>query len=72
MTSGSTTWNYKYNADGLRIERSNGTTAYEYVHSGSSHVHMSVGRNLLYFTYDSSVPMTVNYNGEIYYYVTNL
>ena len=33
---------------------------------------MSVGSNLLYFTYDGSVPMTVTHNGTVYYYVTNL
>ena len=72
MTSGDTTWNYKYDADGLRTERSNGTATYEYVYSGDSLVHMSVGTNLLYFTYDGSGPMTVTYNGTAYYYVTNL
>ena len=33
---------------------------------------MSVGSNLLYFTYEGSKPTTVTYNGTKYYYVTNL
>ena len=52
MTGNGTTWNYKYDSDGLRTERSNGSTTYGYVYSGDSLIHMSVGSNLLYFTYE--------------------
>ena len=72
MSGNGTTWNYKYDSDGLRTERSNGSTTYGYVYSGDSLIHMSVGSNLLYFTYEGSKPTTVTYNGTKYYYVTNL
>ena len=72
MVGSDAAWNCKFDSGGLRTERSNGSTAYKYVYSGNSLVHMSVVSNLLYFTYDGSVPMTVTYNGTVYYYVTNL
>ena len=72
MTDGTTTWSYEYDFDGLRTERSNGSTTYEYVYSGSSLVQMTVGSNILRFAYDGTAPMTVTCNGTVYYYVTNL
>ena len=72
MTDGTTTWSYEYDFDGLRTERSNGSTTYEYVYSGSSLVQMTVGSNILRFAYDGTAPITVTCNGTVYYYVTNL
>ena len=72
MTDGTTTWNYKYNADGLRTEKTDGTTTYKYVYSGSTLVQMQINSNVLSFGYDGSTPVTVTYNDTTYYYVTNL
>ena len=74
MSSGNITWTYTYDANGMRTSRtSNGTTAYTYVYNGSQLSMMTCNGNVLYFAYDAAGrPMTVNYNGNTYYYVTNL
>ena len=73
MTDGTTTWNYIYDANGMRTSRTNGTTAYNYVYNGGSLSQMTVGSNTLNFAYDASgVPMMVTYNGTNYYYIVNL
>ena len=73
MSAGETTWEFEYNAGGLRKSRSCGDTTYEYIYSGDKLVQMTVGENTLYFTYDTSgYPETVTYNGDLFYYVTNL
>ena len=67
------TWEYTYNADGLRTKRTNGSTTYNYIYNGSSLSQMTVGSNTLYFAYDASgTPMSVTYNGTNYYYATNI
>ena len=73
MTDGAITWSYTYDANGMRTQRSNGTTAYNYVYNGSQLSQMTVGSNTLNFAYDASgIPMMVTYNGTNYYYITNL
>ena len=73
MTRTGETWEYSYNADCLRTERSNGTLTYDYIYSGSQLIQMTVGNDTLYFTYDASgTPMSVAYNGTNYYYATNI
>ena len=73
LTENGTTWTYTYGADGLRTGRTNGTTTYSYVYNGSQLVQMTVGEDTLRFAYDAvGVPLSVNYNGTIYYYVTNI
>ena len=73
MSKDGTTWTNTYNADGLRIKRTNGSTTYQYVYNGSSLSQMTVGTHLLNFAYDASgSPMAVVYDGTTYYYVTNL
>ena len=73
MSSGSTTWTYTYDANGMRTSRTNGTTTYNYIYNGSQLVQMTVGNDTLYFTYDASgVPTTVTLNGVVYYYVVNM
>ena len=70
---GSATWNFTYNADGLRTSRTDGTTTYKYQYLGGQLVKMTVGDNVMYFNYDASgVPVSIVYNGTTYYYVTNL
>ena len=77
MTDGTTTWDFSYNADGMRTERTNGTKTWEYVYSGSQLVKMVApsdeGNQNLAFAYDADgVPLTVRWNGSYYYYVTNI
>lgn len=74
MTSGTTTWNYTYDANGMRTGRtSNSGTTYTYVYNGSQLSRMTYGSNTLIFAYDASgSPMTVTYAGNTFYYVTNL
>ena len=72
MTSGNTTWNFTYDANGMRTKRTNGSTTYSYVYNDSQLSQMTVGSNTLRFGYDTSGPLYVNYNGTVYYYVTNL
>ena len=73
MSKGSTTWNFTYNADGIRTKRTNGTTTYHYVYNGDKLSYLQLGNDELYFSYDASGnPMTVEYNGTTYYYVTNI
>jgi YD repeat-containing protein len=67
MSGNGTTWDFEYNADGLRTKRVSSSTTYQYVYNGSSLVQMTVGNNTLYFTSD-----TVTYNGTTYYYAKNL
>ena len=38
----SVTWEHTYNANGMRIRRTDGTNTYEYTYAGSELVHISV------------------------------
>ena len=59
--------------DGLRTQRTNGTKTYNYVYNGTKLSQMTVSGKTLNFTYDANgSPMTVEYLGATYYYVTNL
>ena len=80
LSEGNTTWAYTYDASGMRTGRTDGTTAYQYVYTGSQLMQMTVNQNgdnavddTLTFTYDASgIPLSVTYNGTKYYYATNL
>ena len=74
------TWNYTYDADGMRTSRTNGTTTYRYIYSGTKLLQMEISdtstgavSHTLSFTYDAQgTPQTVTYDGTVYYYATNL
>ena len=73
MSDGTKTWNFTYNADGLRTKRTDGTNTYQYVYNGDKLSQMTVGSDVLNFSYDASgTPMTVQYKGTTYYYATNI
>ena len=73
MSKNGTTWNFTYDANGMRTARTNGSTAYSYVYNGGQLSQMTVAGNTLNFTYDASgTPMSVSYGSATYYYVTNL
>ena len=83
----SATWNYTYNADGMRVKRTSGNKAYTYIYNGDMLRYMEYDSNTtdnvaaakLYFTFDASgLPISVNYTPEnsttsyLFYYVHNL
>ena len=73
MTDGETTWDFTYNADGMRTKRTNGTDTYTYVYNGGQLSQMTKGTDTLRFTYGATgSPMALTYNGTYYYYVTNV
>ena len=73
LTQNGVDWNFTYNADGLRTQRTDGTNTYSYVYNGDTLSQMTVGSDTLYFAYDASgTPIAVTYNGTTYYYVTNV
>jgi RHS repeat-associated protein len=73
MYRASVTWNFTYDANGMRTGRSYGSTAYTYVYSGSQLSYMTCGNNTMKFTYGADgSPLAISYNGTIYFYVVNL
>lgn len=73
MAKSGTTWNFTYNSDGLRTKRTNGTKTYSYVYNGDKLSQMTVGSDVLNFSYDAAgTPLTLDHNGTVYYYVTNI
>ncbi len=72
MSKSGVTWSFAYDASGMRTQRVSGSTTYNYTYDDSTLVRMTVGNNTLIFTYGASGhPMSVNFNGVDYYYVTN-
>ncbi len=65
---------YKYNADGLRVQKKKGDIVTDYVLSGKNIVHMTVTNGpTMHFYYDAQDrPAQVVYNGVTYRYVHNL
>ena len=78
-TKGSTSFAYTYNADGLRTQKVVGNLVYTYYWQGGQLAAMTIGNtsgnisSTLKFYYDSNgIPFILDYNGTIYFYVTNL
>ena len=73
LTEDGKIWNFTYNADGLRTQRTNGTKTYDYVYCGNQLMYMQVdGKDLLFSYTPEGVPMGITYLGTAYYYLTNL
>jgi len=73
MTDDSGTWSFEYNADGLRVYRSNGTSEYKYYYNGDKLSRMVVNGQNITFGYDANgTPQYVLYEGNRYFYLTNL
>ena len=68
------TWTNTYDAEGMRIKRTNGSTTYTYGYTGDKLTYLKRGAStVLYFGYDASGrPAFLRYNGNFYYYITNL
>ena len=77
-TKGNTTWTYTYNADGLRIGKTNGTTTYTYTWNENrqlSSMTWNTGYALFYYDANgtpNSVVIDDGYDVQTYCYVTNL
>ena len=65
------TWTYAYDDGGRRITKTVNGMAYNYHYLGDQLVELTWGGNKLHFTYDSTGPLSVNYNGTEYFYVKN-
>ena len=74
QTNSSGVVEYKYNADGIRVQKKRGSAVTDYVLSGKNIVHMTItGSHTLHFYYDAqNKPAQVQYNGTMYRYVHNL
>ena len=62
---------YGYDSDGKRITKTVNGTTYNYHYLGDQLVELTWGSNKLHFTYDSTGPLSVSYNGTEYFYVKN-
>ena len=73
MSKSGTTASFKYNENGLRIQKTVNGVVTDYTIHGKNIVHMTQGSNNLHFFYDAqNKPAVVVYNGIPYTYVKNL
>ena len=73
MSKPGTTVQFKYNYNGLRVDKVVNGTETKYQLHGKLIMHMTVGEDNLHFSYDAqSRPAKVSYNGVLYTYVHNL
>ena len=73
MTKSSTTIQFKYDHNGLRVGKVVNGTETKYMLHGKFVTHLTVGSDNLHFFYDAqSRPAKVSYNGVIYTYIHNL
>ena len=72
-TKGNTSISYKYGADGLRTQKTVGSTVYNYYYVDGLLVRQTWGTNYMDFLYDETgSAYSFIYNGTQYYYVKNL
>ena len=71
MSKSGTNIAYGYDSDGRRITKTVNGTTYNYHYLGDQLVELTWGGNKLHFTYDSTGPLSMNYNGTEYFYVKN-
>ena len=72
VKTGQVTWKNTYNADGLRTKRTDGYNTYTYYYTGDKLTYMTVGDDVLRFSYSASgTPLTVQLNSTRYFYITN-
>ena len=66
-------WQMEYNTSGLRTRRISDDKTYRYIYAGDKLMRMTVGDDILDFSYDANgAPLTMTCNGTVYYYITNL
>ena len=71
MSKSGSSITYGYNADGKRISKTVNGTTYNFSYLGDQLTEMTWGSNKLHFTYDSTGPASVTYNGNRYFYLKN-
>ena len=63
----------EYNTSGIRTKRTSDDKTYRYIYAGDKLMRMTVGDDILDFSYDANgTPLTMTCNGTVYYYITNL
>ena len=63
----------EYNTSGIRTKRTSDDKTYSYIYAGDKLMRMTVGNDVLDFSHDvNGTPLTMTYNGTVYYYITNL
>ena len=73
MSKAGTTWQYTYDANGMRTSRTNGAITYRYIYNGGQLTQMHKGTDILHFVYDAGgTQVALIYNGSVYYYLTTL
>ena len=66
-------WTMEYNTSGQRTKRISDEKTYTYIYADDKLMRMTVGDDVLDFSYDANgAPLTMTYNGTVYYYITNL
>ena len=66
-------WTMEYDTSGQRTKRISDEKTYTYIYADDKLMRMTVGDDVLDFSYDASgAPLTMTYNGTVYYYITNL
>ena len=66
-------WTMEYDTSGQRTKRISDEKTYTYIYAGDKLMRMTVGDDVLDFSYDANgAPLTMTYNGTVYYYITNL
>ena len=71
MSKSGSSITYGYNANGKRISKTVNGTTYNFSYLGDQLTEMTWGSNKLHFTYDSTGPASVTYNGNRYFYLKN-
>ena len=71
MSKSGSSITYGYDADGKRISKTVNGTTYNFSYLGDQLTEMTWGSNKLHFTYDSTGPASVTYNGNRYFYLKN-
>lgn len=72
VSSGTISLTFEYNEDGLRQKKSVNNVDTDYFYNGSVLIGMQRGTDKLLFSYDASGNVvSVDYNGEEYYYLRN-
>ena len=71
MSKSGSSITYGYNANGKRISKTVNGTTYNYSYLGDQLTERTWGSNKLHFTYDSTGPASVTYNGNRYFYLKN-
>ena len=73
MSKGGITTTFKYDASGMRTEKTQGNYKIEYTYVGEKLVSMKAGDNVMNFAYGADgSPYSFTYNGTTYFYLLNL